>query len=247
LNGSVDPHGQPTSYHFLYGPSEAYGSVIPVPDDYVPVNEAEDPVTLVLSGLQPGTTYHFALVANSPAGTTTGPDLTFETPPVPVPLVITGGASETTVGSVTLSGSVDPQGWQTGYYFQYGPTTVYGSVWPGIPVTLGALMGAQGVISSIQNLQPGTTYHYRLVAGNQGGTVYGADQTFATLEYPVSVIAQTPVLSVDLGFTKQPTAGKPANKSLSRAQQQRLAKALKACKRKPRGQRARCEKQARRR
>ncbi|MGC2373635.1 MAG: hypothetical protein WA484_07150 [Solirubrobacteraceae bacterium] len=245
LNGSIDPQGSPTSYHFVYGPTESYGSIVPVPDDYVPVNEAEDTVTQEIYGLEPGITYHFALVANSPAGTATGPDETFQTPAVPAPLVLTGGASEVGVGSVTLSGSVDPQGWEAGYYFQYGPTTSYGADWPGIAVTLGALTGAQSVISGIQNLNPGASYHYRLVASNPGGTVYGADQIFTTPEYPVSAIQQTPVLSADLGFLNpETTTGKSAGKSLTRAQ--RVANALKACKRKPRRQRAHCEKLARR-
>ncbi|MGC2374394.1 MAG: hypothetical protein WA484_11025 [Solirubrobacteraceae bacterium] len=244
LNGTIDPHGEPTNYHFIYGLTEAYGLAVPVPDAYVPVNEAEDPVTQVVSRLSPDRTYHFALVADSPAGMTVGPDETLQTPAVPVPVVVTGGVSEATVDSVTLTGLVDPQGWETGYQFQYGPTTAYGSVWPGIPVTLGALTSSQGVISNIQNLQPGTTYHYRLAASDQGGTTYGADQVFATVEYPVSTVAQTPVLSANLGFLNpEPRTGKPAIKSLTRAQ--KLASALKACKREPKRRRAGCEKRAR--
>lgn len=244
LNGTIDPHGIPTSYHFLYGPSEAFGSTIPVPDDYVPVNETDDPVLQVLTGLLPDTTYHFALVANSPAGTSVSQDETFQTPPVPVPVVVTGAASEISVGSVTLAGSVDPQGWETGYSFQYGPDTSYGLQWPGIPATLGALTGPQGVLSSIQNLQPATTYHYRLAASNAGGTVYGSDQVFTTPAYPVSAIQQTPVLATDLGFLNpEPKGGKSTGRTLTRAQ--RVANALKPCKHKPKKQRARCEKQAR--
>ncbi|MGC2375092.1 MAG: hypothetical protein WA484_14560 [Solirubrobacteraceae bacterium] len=245
LNGTINPKGDPTSYHFQYGPSGAYGTSIPIPDAYVPVNELDDPVTQVLSGLQPDTTYHFALVANSPAGMSVGTDETFQTPSVPLPAVSTGGASDVTVGSVTLAGSVDPQGWETGYFFEYGPTTSYGALWPGIPVVLGAFTGAQNVVSAIQNLLPGMTYHYRLVANNPAGTSYGTDGTFATLEYPASVIQQTPVLTTDLGFTNPDAGtGKPSGRSLSRAV--KLTNALRVCKRKPKKQRGKCEKQAQR-
>ncbi|MGC2374443.1 MAG: hypothetical protein WA484_11280 [Solirubrobacteraceae bacterium] len=244
LNGTVDAVGVPTSYHFAYGVTSAYGSVVPVPDQYVASDRTDHPVTQTIVGLTPGTTYHYALVANSPGGTTTGPDETFTTPPVPVPAVLTGVASNVAVGSVTLAGSVDPQGWETGYYFEYGPTPGYGARWPGIPITLGALTGPQGVVSAIQGLLPGTTYHYRLVASNPGGTDYGQDQTFATPSYPVSVIQQVPVLSTDIGFIDPETkTGKVTGKSLTRGQ--KLANALKACKHKPKSKRAACEKQAR--
>ena len=44
---------------------------------------------------------------------------------------------------------------------------------------------------TVLNLQPGTTYHYRLVATNGGGTSYGQDQTFKTAEYGVSIVPDT--------------------------------------------------------
>jgi hypothetical protein len=200
LNGTIDPGNLPTAYHFMYGPTAAYGSVAPSPDGLVPVNNADDPITQVLSGLDPGTVYHFALVASSPMGTVVGPDETFTTPPVPSPVVGTGGASGVNVNSVTLSGSVDPQGWETSYFFEYGSSVAYGARWPGIPVMLGGLTGSQPVVAFVQNLLPGTTYHYRLVATNPGGASYGPDEVFTTSEYPVSVIAQAP-LSGPLGIT----------------------------------------------
>jgi hypothetical protein len=207
LNGTIDPEGIPTSYHFVYGPTAAYGSVAPFPDKYVPVNEADDAVSEVVGELTPGTTYHFALVANSPAGDVVGPDETLTTPPVPVPAVVTGGAAEVTVGSATLSGSVDPQGFETGYYFEYGSTTAYGSRWPGLPVAIGGLTGAQPIVSLVQNLLPGTLYHYRLVALNPGGAGYGADQTLVTQQYPVSAIQEAPVLTGTLGINPETGSG----------------------------------------
>jgi hypothetical protein len=35
----------------------------------------------------------------------------------------------------------------------------------------------------LEGLQPGTTYHYRVVATNVDGTTYGEDQTFTTPGY----------------------------------------------------------------
>jgi hypothetical protein len=210
LNGTVDPEGVLTSYHFVYGMSTGYGSVVPVPDEYVPVNEEDDGVSQTLVELAPGTTYHFALVANSPAGHVVGPDETFTTPAVPVPVVVTGGSSEVGLGAATLSGLVDPQSFQTGYYFEYGPSAVYGQRWPSIGVALGSQSGAQSVVTFLQNLQPGTLYHYRLVAVNPGGVGYGADQTLTTLEYPASVIQEAPVLKAPFGFNPETGSGSGA-------------------------------------
>jgi hypothetical protein len=213
LNGTIDPVGVPTSYHFAYGTSSAYGSVAPFPEQYVASDRATHTVSQTIGGLTPGTTYHYALVANSPGGTTTGPDETFTTPPVPAPAVTTGGASEVAVASVMLTGSVDPQGWETGYFFEYGPTAAYGSRWPSLDVTLGALTGGQPIVTFLENLQPGTLYHYRLVARNPGGTGYGADETFATPSYPAPAIQEAPVLKTVAGTTtKVGSVSKPPAK-----------------------------------
>jgi hypothetical protein len=208
LEGTVDPIGAPTTYHFEYGTTSAYGSSSPFPEGYVASDRVDHTVTQTIVGLSPGTTYHFALVANSPGGTSTGPDETFTTPPVPASTVTTGGASEVALDAATLTGAIDPQGWETGYYFEYGPTPAYGSRWPSLDVTLGGLTGSQTIVTFLQNLQPGTTYHYRLVAVNAGGAGYGADQTFTTLEYPASMIQEAPVLRAPLGTN--PKAGQRA-------------------------------------
>ncbi len=225
LNGTVDPVGVPTSYHFLYGTTSAYGSLAPFPERYVASDRAAHTVSQTIVGLTPNTTYHYALVANSPGGTSTGPDETFTTPPVPVPAVTTGSASEVSVGSATLAGTVDPQGWETGYYFEYGPTPAYGSRWPSLPVTLGALTGGQPIVTFLQNLQPGTVYHYRLVATNPGGTGYGADQTFQTPGYPASVIQEAPVLKTPLGINPEtkPSSKAPKHKARKRKKAKRKA------------------------
>jgi hypothetical protein len=168
------------------------------------------------------------LVASSPAGNVTGPDETFTTPPVPTPVVATGGAGEVGLGAATLSGSVNPQGFETGYFFEYGPSVGYGQRWPSIDVALGSQSGTQSVVTFLQNLQPGTLYHYRLVATNPGGTGYGTDQTFQTPEYPASIIQEAPVLKT-LGInpetkpkaTRSSGKNKHAKKKKTRARKRR--------------------------
>ncbi|HTA96441.1 MAG TPA: hypothetical protein VK730_02230 [Solirubrobacteraceae bacterium] len=248
LNGTLETDEALVAYHFEYGMSTAYGQLAPVPDGFTPITTATVPVSEKIAGLQADTTYHYRLVASSPGKTgLDSPDETFTTAGIAAPLVNTGAAAGVGLGSATLSGTIDPQGWETTYSFQYGTSTAYGANWPTIPVALGGLSGAQPVSVFLENLQPSTLYHYRLVASNGGGTSYGPDQTFTTGEYPVSIVAQAPLLSgaAILFPTEAGTVPTVTPKSLTRAQ--KLAKALKACTKKPRKDRAGCEKQARKR
>ena len=80
LVGTVNPRNEPTSYHFEYGTTTAYGSQTPAKD--APAGSADSEVTEVVTGLAPETTYHYRLVAtNSEGGTASSEDHTFTTPP----------------------------------------------------------------------------------------------------------------------------------------------------------------------
>ncbi|HTU77791.1 MAG TPA: fibronectin type III domain-containing protein [Solirubrobacteraceae bacterium] len=94
----------------------------------------------------------------------------------PAPLVTTEGSSVTPPSSVELKGSADPNGLETTYYFEYGPTTSYGSATSTEPA--GSGVEPVSVKATITGLRPGGTYHYRLVAHNEDGYGYGADSTF---------------------------------------------------------------------
>ncbi|MGZ4166532.1 MAG: hypothetical protein ACXVFO_08000 [Solirubrobacteraceae bacterium] len=102
-----------------------------------------------------------------------------------------------TVGSTTasLSGGVYPNGLDTTYYWQYGPSTAYGQQTAAVDVGSGRAPVAAP--ASLSGLTPGATYHYRLVASNSDGTDYGYDYTLATSTVsnvpPVNTVA--PALS----------------------------------------------------
>jgi hypothetical protein len=219
LNGAIDPENTPVAYHFAYIQAASYnpaatdpysaetGRVAPIPDLYIPANTLEDQtLPQQITGLQAGTTYDFALIASSPTGTQTGPNQTFTTPPIPAPIPTTGPATSITETTALLTGTINPQGWQTTYTFQYGTTTSYGSTWPTTPITLGALNTPQTINTLIENLQPSTTYHYRLTATNQQTTQYGPDQTLTTPSYPPSTIQEPPL-------TTPPTTNPPHKKT----------------------------------
>ena len=92
--------------------------------------------------------------------------------------VITGAASGITAGSATLAGTINPAGKTMSWYFRYGTSTAYtgtSAVTPGISGST-----AKAVSATISGLAGGQLYHYQLVAFNNGGAIYGADQTFST-------------------------------------------------------------------
>jgi uncharacterized membrane protein YgcG len=78
--------------------------------------------------------------------------------------------------SATLRGQVEPSGSTPFYYFEYGPTTAYGSKTLAVPFA--SLLKVQATVTGLQG---GTLYHYRVVADRLDRAARGADQTFTTL------------------------------------------------------------------
>lgn len=105
------------------------------------------------------------------------------------PAVTTGSTSDLGQSRATLSGTVNPNGQATTYYFQYGTTTSYGTQTS--PASVGSGSTPVGVHQAIFGLSPNTTYHYRLVAQSSAGTTDGADQTLTT---PSAAASQAAVL-----------------------------------------------------
>ena len=94
----------------------------------------------------------------------------------------TGAADSITTSSATVTGTVNPGGAQTSYHFEYGTSASYG-----LTTTTGDAGAGSSPVSvsnGLTGLTPDTTYHYRLVAGNAGGSSQGADRTFRTAAGP---------------------------------------------------------------
>ncbi len=104
--------------------------------------------------------------------------------PLP-PAVVTGGVSNVTYSSAILGGYVAARGQVTNYVFQYGPTSAYGAQSPLAPAGNGT--STVKVSQAVAGLQPGITYHYRIVAASPGGTTKGADRAFTTPKIPLSL------------------------------------------------------------
>jgi hypothetical protein len=75
LAGTLTPNGK-ASYHFQFGPTTAYGLVTPTGSAS---GSAAQAVGALLTGLAPGTTYHYRLGTTNSSGTQAGADRTFTT------------------------------------------------------------------------------------------------------------------------------------------------------------------------
>jgi hypothetical protein len=147
-----------------------------------PYTGTVDP-TAAISGLTKDTLYHYRVSVTTANGTVLGPDRTFTPHAV---LISTKPAEGITKTTATLKGTVNPEGESTTSYFQWGKTTTYGhntATPPGTDIGT-TTPGDQPVSALIENLEPGTTYHYRVVGANLSGTSFGEDATFTTAAAP---------------------------------------------------------------
>jgi hypothetical protein len=219
---------------------------------------AKTGVALQAGGLQPATAYRYRLSAESVnrAGTekqvsAPGPEGSFTAGPAPVPQASTGAASALTATSATVSGSVNPDGLPATYVFELG---VYNGADTQYGVVSSAPAGASTVpveeTLALTGLQPGTTYAFRIAISsgyvkNESHTVWGTPVTFTTAGLPevLSVPAVLAQLAIPNISFPAAVASKSTTKALTNAQ--KLAKALKVCKKKSKSKRSACEKQAR--
>jgi hypothetical protein len=261
LDAKLNPEHTTTRYHFEYGacPTLAGCATVQSTLDETSTAYGEVGSSPEIVGLSSNTTYAYRLVATNEyeeAGeikhdTVTGPEATFTTGSPPVPSAQTGGYSQLAPTSALISGSVNPNGVPTTYSFEIGvyegASTQFGVVFSGSP---GAGSTPIEVTYPLAGLQPGTTYAYRIAISsgyidNPSHTLQGATGTFTTPGLPVVIpqpqsLAQLPIPAVAF-----PAGETPKTPKLTRAQ--KLARALKACAKKPKSKRARCRRAARKR
>ena len=188
LTGSVAPNGLDTTYYFEYGTSSAYGSATATQDAGSGANPVG--VSATLTGLAPGTSYDFRLVAVNSQGTSYGQQSAFTT--TAGPQATTGSATPSSTGA-TFSGTLVPGGSSTSYYFEYGTSSAFGSKTP--VQTANADSGSVPVQAAVRGLRPSTTYVFALVATNSLGTSTGDVATFQTVQS--SCVAQAQAVRAD--------------------------------------------------
>lgn len=107
------------------------------------------------------------------------------------PKAATFGCEEATATDATVTGQVDPNGFDTHWHVEYGLTGTYGKSSPAPPgEDAGEEPGARPVQTRLSGLQPDETYHYQFVAENLNGVAEGGDRTCTTLAVPPSVTGE---------------------------------------------------------
>lgn len=192
VSAALNPGESATNYEVLYGTTSAYGQH--TLEVKAGEGSSEEAVTAGLTGLVPGTTYHYEFVATNAEGSTTGSEETFTTNPPTPPAAVTDGASNIALTSATVTGTIDSEGLPTSYELDLGTDASYGT---SIYGEAGSGTQEVGISVALQNLAPGSTYHYRIDAINSDGRAYGADQTFTTPAYdkPIMLPATLPLLA----------------------------------------------------
>jgi phospholipase C len=108
------------------------------------------------------------------------------------PAVETGAATAITQTTATLNATVNPNGHTiSDCHFEYGTSVFYESSVPCASMPA-AGSAAVAVSARVEGLSANTTYHFRIVATNSGGTGFGADQPFTTLPNPPAVTLVSP-------------------------------------------------------
>ena len=182
VSGTVTPNGASTNYWFEFGTTPSLGSKTTsqmIGSGYAALSSPG-----YITGLTKDTTYYFQLVAQNSYGKVVGSEFSFKTTSgvsVPVgstPTVRTSSASSISRTAAILNGNVTPNRATTSYWFEYGTTKDFGDT----TAVQNIGNGTANVTASIQvqNLNPLTTYYYRLNAQNQFGTIVGTTLSFET-------------------------------------------------------------------
>jgi len=177
LNGTVNANYLSTAVTFEYGLTTSYGQTVTSTQSPVTGNSITN-VSADISGLNPGTTYHYRVVAVNSIGTTNGNDLSFTTGAV-LPILTTTAISNKTATSVTSGGTITSDGGAL--------ITSRGVCWATTPnptilnnkTSVGT--GTGTFTSNITGLTPGMSYYGRAYATNSSGTAYGEELSFTTL------------------------------------------------------------------
>lgn len=142
-----------------------------------------------LNQLHPNTIYYVRSFAINSAGTGYGNSVSFTTLGQ-APRAVTLGVSNLQSNSATVNGNVNPNYLPTTVTFEWGTTTDYGNTAsPAQNIVEGDTQA--NLSAELTDLSEGTTYHVRIKATNQIGTIFGEDIMFTTPAPPAVMTTQT--------------------------------------------------------
>jgi lysophospholipase L1-like esterase len=189
LNGSVNPNGAATIAWFEYGPDPNLASFNATENR--DLGAGRDPVAMdnTLSGLETGATFYYRVVAASVEGEVEGEIISFSTA-FPPPAATTGSATGITTTGATFQGTVNPNGFDTEAWFEYGTDNTLATFTETAHQPLGSGTADNSVSATVTSLTSWRTWYFRTVAGSTtdpGVFTKGAIRSFPTGEYYVAV------------------------------------------------------------
>ncbi len=202
LNGTINPEHNTTTYRFVYVEAARYEPTVKnryyaggsTPEASAGEAFADEVVeSPQITGLRAGTTYDYALEATNEVGTEVGPNYEFTTAPGTPPVVGAGSASAITQASAMIADAIDPKGLPTTYELDLGADPSYS----GAKIFGQVVEGYETIAVRLEDLAPGTTYYYRILATNEDGTTEGPGQMFTTpgVASPITAPLAPPLLA----------------------------------------------------
>ncbi len=191
LEGDVNPEGvNGTTTWFQWGATELNNETN---KQLIVTSSILEPIERTIVGLRPNETYDYRVLGEdenvvAPEQLSSKTE-TFKTTVVPPVIVGAPHAAFITAASAVLFGELNPEHDSTEYYFGYGACSENQSAQCAkspYPLKTAALSaGTYGAIETaleVTNLQPGTTFHYRLDAINSKGesAVAKQEEVFTT-------------------------------------------------------------------
>lgn len=182
LSGEVVPNKASTTFWFEYGTTANLGSVTSL--ESVGNGDSVLSASSVVNNLSAGVQYFYRINAQNQYGTVNGSIQTFTTsgPSAVAPTATTRNVSNVATTTASVHGTVNPNGLETTYWFEYSSSSLLGSIVPQTTgrISVGAGTGTTAVVSDIVGLKTKTTYSFRLVAQNNIGVTKGSVETFKT-------------------------------------------------------------------
>ncbi len=218
LNGSGNPNGEATTGWFRYSTvspgtaNNSFGIRVPVSGGTL-LGSGSSQVSFseAITGLAANTTYYYCAIVQNASGTSFGVLLSFTTPVVTPPSLITNAPTLITSNSSTLNGSGNPNGNTSTGWFRYStvnPGTGNESFGTRVPASGGLVLGSGTVMMPysqvITGLTPNTTYYYCAIVQNAGGISFGSLVNFTT---PASIPSTMAILkngNVGIGGNDSP-------------------------------------------
>jgi len=188
---TVNPKGFSTTAELFYSTDPDFGTSSSVSmGTFTGTDEVA--IDAEITGLDPSEIYYAKIVATNETGETESAVFEFDTLAADAPIV---SSEEPTVsvddGPVTLSGTLNPNGFSSTAVFQYSTTSDFSGTVVDIPVS-GTFTGTSlsTVSTVVEGLTGSTTYYFRLKVTNASGSAYGSTISFvpADIVAPVGIV-----------------------------------------------------------